>query len=84
MYGSKSKVWPYGLFSAGNMGKRVRVPCVYTSPPWVIRQLTINDLANIWDVPLLMQEKLEEPDKKYLLVQFLSSVPGKKLLLASD
>ena len=31
-----------------------------------------------------MQEKLEELDKKSLLDQFLSSVPGKTLLLASD
>ena len=28
VYGSKSEVWPYGLFPAGHMGKRVRVPCV--------------------------------------------------------
>ena len=32
MYGSKSKVWPYGLLPAGNMGKRVRLPCVYNYP----------------------------------------------------
>ena len=77
-------MWPYGLLPAGNMGKRVRVPCVYNSQPWVILKLTINDMATLWDVPLLLQEKLEEPDKKSLLVQFLSSVPGKTLLLASD
>ena len=55
VYGSKSKVCPYGLFPAENMGKRVRVPCVYNSPPWVIRQLTINELATLWYVPLLLQ-----------------------------
>ena len=84
VYGSMAEVWPYGLFPAGNMGKRVRVPCIYNYPPWVIRQLTINELATLWDVPMLLQEKLEELDKKYLLVQFLSSMLGKTFLLASD
>ena len=63
VYGSKAEVWPYGLFPAGKMGKRVQAPCVYNPPPWVIRQLTINELYTLWDVPLLLQEKLEELDK---------------------
>ena len=54
VYVSKSKVWPNGLFPAGHMGKRVWVPCVYNSPPWGIRQLTINELATLWDVPLFL------------------------------
>ena len=41
-------------------------------------------MATLWDAPLLLQEKLGKPDKKALLVQCLSSVPGKTLLLASD
>ena len=45
------------------MEKRVRVPCVYNYPPWGIRKITINDMATQWDVPLLLQEKLEEIDK---------------------
>ena len=62
----------------------MRVPCFYNSLPWGIQKLTINKLATLWDAPLLLHEKLEELDKKSLLVQFLSSVPGKILLLASD
>ena len=62
VYGSKAEVWPYDLFPAGKMKKRVRIPCLYNSPPWEIRQLTINDFINLWDVPLLIQEKLEELD----------------------
>ena len=62
VYVSKSKVWPYGLFPAGHMGKRMRVPFVYNSPPLIIRQLTINELATLWDVPIFLQEKLEELD----------------------
>ena len=58
VYGSKAKVYPYGLLPAGHMEKRVRVPCFFNSPQWGIRQLTINDLATLWDVPLLLQEKL--------------------------
>ena len=54
VYGSKSEVWPYGLFPAGHMRKRVRVPFVYISQPWVIQQLTINGLATLWDVPLFL------------------------------
>ena len=29
VYGSKAEVWSYGLFPAGNMSKKVWVPCVY-------------------------------------------------------
>ena len=63
VYGAMAEVWPYGLFPAVHMLKRVRVPCVYNYPPWVIRQLTINEVAMLWYVPLLLQEKLEELDK---------------------
>ena len=58
VYESKSEVCPYGLFTAGQMIAKVRLSFVYNSLPWVIRQLTINDLATLWDVPLLLQEKL--------------------------
>ena len=84
VYGSNAKVWPYGLFPAGNMDKKVQVPCAYNYPPWDIQQLIINELDTLWYVPLLLYEKLEELDKKSLLNQFLSSAPGKTLLLASD
>ena len=77
LYVSKAEVWPYGLFPAGNMRKEVRVPCVYNSPPWGIQQLTINELATLWYVPLLLQDKLEELDKKSLLVQFFHQCRGK-------
>ena len=59
VYGSMAEVWPYGLFHVGYMVKMVQVPCVYNSPPWVIRSLTINELDTLWYVPLLLQEKLE-------------------------
>ena len=84
MYVLKAEVWPYELFPAGHMGTKVRLPLVYNSPPWGIRQLTISELATLWNVPLLLQEKLEEFDKKYLLVQKHLSVPGDKFLLASN
>ena len=84
MYGSNTKVVSYGLLPAGRMGQKVWVHCFYNSPPWGIRQLTINELATLWDVPLLLQENLENVDRKSLLVKFLSSVPGKTLLLASE
>ena len=58
VYVSKAEVWPYGLFPAGHMVQKVQVPCFYNYPPWGIQQLTINELANLWDVPLLLQEKL--------------------------
>ena len=47
VYGSMAEVWPYGLFHAVHMLKRVQVPCVYNSPPWGIRQLTINEVATL-------------------------------------
>ena len=57
----------------------MQVSCVYNSLQWDIHQLTINGMDTLWDVPLLLQEKLEELDKKHLLFQFLSSVPGKNI-----
>ena len=84
VYGSNTEVWKYVLLPAGHMVKMVQLPCVYNYPPWEIQQLTTNELATLWDVPLLLQEKSEELDKKSLLVQYLTSVLGKKLLLASD
>ena len=45
----------------------MRVRCVYDCLPWGIRPLTINELAALWGVPLSLQEKLEELDKKILV-----------------
>ena len=70
VYGSMAEVCPYGLFPAVHMGKRVRVSCVYNYPPWVIQQLTINDLAELWYFPLLLQEKLGELDKNPCWLNF--------------
>ena len=42
VYGTKFEVWPYDLFTAGQMSTKVRVSCVYNFPPWGIHQLTIN------------------------------------------
>ena len=76
-YGKKFEVWTYVLFTDEEMSAKVRVLCVYNSPPWGIHQPTINDLATLWDVPILLQEKLDELDHISLLAQFLSSVTGK-------
>ena len=63
VYVSKAQLCPYGLFPIVYMVPKVRVPCVYNYPPWGIHKLTISELAILWDVPLLLQEKLEELDK---------------------
>ena len=84
MYVLKFEVWPYGLLPVVQTSAKMQVYCVYNSPPWGICQLTINYLAMLWYVSILMKDKLEELDKKSLLVQFFSSVPGKIFLLASD
>ena len=59
VYGTEFDVCPYGLFTDGKMSAKVRVSCVYNYHPWVIIQLTITELATIWDVPMLLQENLE-------------------------
>ena len=84
MYGTKFKVWPYGLFNDGKMSAKVWVPCVYNPLPWGILQLNIYDLDNLWCVPLFLQDKWEKIDQISLLYHFLLSVSGKMLLLASD
>ena len=80
----KSNFWPYGLFTSGQISAKVQASRVYNFLTWVIILLTINDLDNLWYVPLLLQEKLEEIDQTTLLVNFLLLVPGKVLLLASN
>ena len=77
VYGSKSEVWPYGLFPGGNISTKVRVSCVYNSTQWGVFQLTINDLYTLWDVPLLLQEKLEELDKNPCWFNFCHRFRGK-------
>ena len=77
VYGSKSEVWPYGLFPGGNISTKVRVSCVYNSTQWGVFQLTINDLYTLWDVPLLLQEKLEELDKNPCWFNFCHQFRGK-------
>ena len=81
LYGSRFEVWPHGLFTTEQMSAEVQVSCVYNYPPWFIRQLTINDLANLWNVPLLLQYKLEELDQIYILVQFFHQCQGKSCSL---
>ena len=71
MYGTKFKVWLYGLFPAGKMSEKVRVYCVYNSLPWGIFQINITELDTLWYVPLLLQDNLEELDQISFLVQFL-------------
>ena len=63
MYVLKFEVWPYGLFPVVQMSEKMRVSCVYNYPPWGICQLTINDLAMLWYVSILLKDKLEELDK---------------------
>ena len=83
VYGIKFEVCPYGLFTSGQMIAKVQVSCAYNYLPCGILQLTINELANKWDVPLLLQEKLEEPEQIYIFSNFVVSA-GKTLLVASD
>ena len=70
MYGSMAEVWPYGLFPAVHMGKRLRVTFVYDSPPWGILQLATYELATLWGVHPLLQEKLEEINKNHYWFNF--------------
>ena len=63
------------------------VRCVYNKPTfWGIRCLNPSELANLWDVPLLVQEFAAQagPDFHVLLHSFRESVPGKTLLLGID
>ena len=63
-------MWPYGLFPAGHMGKKLQVPFVYNSPPGGIQQLNINELVLIWYVSLFLQDTLEELDKNPCWLNF--------------
>ena len=80
-YGKKFEVWTYGLFHVGQMSAKVRVSCVYNYPPWGIHQITTNELATLWDIPLLFQDKLEELDKISLLVQLFCQFREKRCFL---
>ena len=77
VYGSKSEVWPYGLFPEGNISTKLRVSSAYNSTQWGVFQNTINDMDTLWDVPLLLQENLEELDKNPCWFNFCHQFRGK-------
>ena len=77
VYGSKSKVWTYGLFPVVKISAKVRVYFVYNSPSWSIRQLTTNELDNLWDFPLVLQEKLENLIKNTFWLKKFHQFQGK-------
>jgi len=78
-------VSPFGLFPSGSLRSLVICSCVRNKPSFYgVRALIPKELANLWDVPLLAQEYAAGPGSPALLESFLSSVPGKTLLLGSD
>ena len=59
VYQDGSEVLPFGLFHASRPTSRVRVPCVFNTPvKWGARELTQEEAAILWDVRLLLQERL--------------------------
>jgi hypothetical protein len=85
VYHDGSEVLPFGLFPASRPASLVRVPCVFNTPvKWGVRQLTQEEAATLWDVPLLLQERLARDGYSTMLGRFLHGVPGKTLLLGGD
>ena len=80
-----TKILPFGLFPASCPASLVRVPCVFNTPvKWGVHQLTQEEAATLWDVPLLLQERLTRDGYSTMLERFLHGVPGKTLLLGGD
>jgi len=78
-------VAPFGLFPAGAVSSLVTCWCVRNKPSYYcVRRLEPKELANRWDVPLLVQEYATGLNLLPLLTAFLGTVPGKTLLLGSD
>ena len=76
---------PFGLFPAGAVSSLVTCWCVRNKPSYYcVRRLEPKELANLWDVPLLVQEYATGLNLSPLLMAFLGAVPGKTLLLGSD
>ena len=76
---------PWGLFPSDRREVMVRVRCVYNKPSgWGRRRLTVEELAALWDVPILWREWAGRTGLNGLLQAFTDSVPGKCLVLGGD
>ena len=85
VYWENGVVMPYGLFPAHDLTADVRVTCVYNTPSfWGTRRLSPVELADLYDVPLRVQEYAVANGSHLLLAEFLRATPGKTLLLGCD
>ena len=79
------EIMPFGLFPSSHKSARVRVRCVFNVPSkWGSRSLTVPELSALWDVPILLQDRVLREFSTGLLHRFTQGVPGKTLLLGSD
>ena len=59
VYQDGSEVLSFGLFTASRPTSLVRIPCIFNTPvKWGARQLTQEEAATFWNVPILLQERL--------------------------
>eukprot|EP00986_Skeletonema_menzelii_P007431 scaffold2926_cov176-Skeletonema_menzelii.AAC.1 len=65
---------------------KVLAPCVFSPTKWGVRQLSSKELAGVFDVPILMQERLMRmgPAGEQLMRGLCKGHPGKVLHLGGD
>ena len=84
VYSVGSEILPFGLFPSDKLGAHVRVRSVFNSTRWGSRKLTLVEIANLWDVPILLQEHCATSRSSIVLSELLTSTPGKVLQLGTD
>jgi len=77
-----TQLMPYWLFPAIDPLISVWVHCEYNSPiKWGIRPLLPTELSTMWDVPIVLQEWLQEFSAPVELLALMDGITGKVLLL---
>ena len=77
-------VQQWGLFPASDLSSHVLLAATGSISGMGIRPLTWHELAALWDVPILVSDRLGGGDDCTLLCGFCASAPAKVLYVGAD
>ena len=77
-------VQQWGLFPASDLSSHVLLAATGSVSRMGIRPLTWHELAALWDVPILVSDRLGGGDDCALLRGFCASAPAKVLYVGAD
>jgi hypothetical protein len=77
-------VLDFGLFPASDPSARVIVETSSSPSGYGTRDLTVRELGNLWDIPILFLDSLPDPDVGGLMGAICASPPSKLLHTGAD